>query len=116
MIVNGHVCSGVAIGRRISVPTGTESECAMLNFSITNDGLNGREAEWRVEAVYSEVEAYWLFVRAAIDCSYETLTLVNDDLNTTVCYAQRYVVDDGEVNLVKIYSTEDKLRMEIYQY
>ena len=29
MIVNGHVCSSVAIGRRISVPTGTERECAM---------------------------------------------------------------------------------------
>ena len=88
----------------------------MLNYSITNDGVMGRDAEWRMEAVASHTEAYWLFVRAAMDCSYEVLSLVNDELNTVVCHAQRYVVDDGEVNLVKIYSNEDRLLMEIYQH
>jgi len=118
MIVNGHVCGSVAIGRRISVPNGTESECAMLNFSITNDGVMGRECEYRLPAMGSATEAYWTFIAIAMDSSYEVLSLVNDDDGgREEIFAQRWMVDDGEVNLVKVYKTEGgQLLLELYQH
>lgn len=118
MIVKGYVCSGVAIGRRISVPTGTESECAMLNYSITVDSIQGRECEYRLPAMASATEAFWKFVSIAMDSSYEVLCLINDDdHNCEEVFAQRWMVDDGEVNLVKIYRRQGgQLLLELYQH
>ena len=51
----------------------------MLNFSITVDSIQGREAEYRLPAMVSVEEAFWKFISIAMDSSYEVLTLINDD-------------------------------------
>jgi hypothetical protein len=90
----------------------------MLNFSITVDSIAGREAEYRLPAMVSVTEAYWKFISIAMDSSYEVLCLVNDDDGgREEVFAQRWMVDDGEVNLVKIFRTEGgQLVLELYQH
>ena len=91
----------------------------MLNFSITVDSIQGREAEYRLPAMVSVEEAFWKFISIAMDSSYEVLTLINDDdEGREEIFAQRWMVDDGEVNLVKVYKTEGggQLMLELYQH